>query len=196
MARVRVFSPLVALALGAGLALGCIGVEGLTIVPDDAGTGDAPSPDTTFQGGPSCDGGQLDDGGFGWRMDPGGACNACHADAGGGAPVFPFAGTIFTEGHAEDACVPTATEVAALSQAKVVITGADGSSITPSLVFDDAFANGNFLTFQSVKLPYTAKVVYAGKERAMSTPQTNGDCNACHTVTGASGAPGRIALPR
>ena len=35
-----------------------------------------------------------------------------------------------------------------------------------------------------------------GKERAMLTSQTTGDCNTCHAVTGTSGAPGRIALPR
>jgi hypothetical protein len=196
MAHSWVCAVLVAVAVGPSLELGCAGVDGLTIVAGDAGAGGAATTDETFQGGPSCDGGQFDDGGFGWRMSPGEACNACHAsDAGGGGPVFKFAGTLFAEGHAEDGCIPTAAEVSLLSQAQVVITGADGTSITPSLVFDDAFANGNFSSYGSVRLPYTAKIVYAGKERAMIAPQTSGDCNTCHTVAGTSGAPGRIALP-
>jgi predicted CXXCH cytochrome family protein len=29
----------------------------------------------------------------------------------------------------------------------------------------------------------------------MTTPQTNGDCNSCHTPDGASNAPGRIIAP-
>jgi len=29
----------------------------------------------------------------------------------------------------------------------------------------------------------------------MTAPQTSGDCNGCHTQTGANGAPGRITLP-
>ena len=44
-------------------------------------------------------------------------------------------------------------------------------------------------------LPYRAKVVVGGRERVMLTPQTNGDCNACHTQAGAEGAPGRIIVP-
>lgn len=41
-------------------------------------------------------------------------------------------------------------------------------------------------------MPYTAKVIRDGVESKMLTPQSNGDCNACHSVDGASGAPGRI----
>jgi mono/diheme cytochrome c family protein len=44
-------------------------------------------------------------------------------------------------------------------------------------------------------LPYTAKVVQNGKTRAMGAAQTSGDCNACHTPTGANGAPGRVTIP-
>ena len=40
-----------------------------------------------------------------------------------------------------------------------------------------------------------AKVVVNGIERAMVTPQTLGDCNACHTQNGLQGAPGRIIVP-
>jgi hypothetical protein len=31
--------------------------------------------------------------------------------------------------------------------------------------------------------------------RAMSTPQTDGDCNGCHTQDGVDKTPGRIILP-
>jgi hypothetical protein len=44
-------------------------------------------------------------------------------------------------------------------------------------------------------LPFTAKVTFQGREIVMTTPQTDGDCNSCHTETGANGAPGRIKLP-
>ena len=44
-------------------------------------------------------------------------------------------------------------------------------------------------------MPFTAKVTHQGRERAMTTTQTSGDCNGCHTQAGANGAPGRITLP-
>jgi hypothetical protein len=153
-------------------------------------------PDPTFAGGPTCAAGQFDDGGFGWWMDPGGTCNACHADGGGDGPIFTFAGTLFAEGHTEDGCVPSAAQQADISQARVEIVGADGTAITAPLVNGHGFNNGNFFTFESVPLPYTAKIVFQGRERVMPTPQTSGDCNGCHTVAGANSAPGRIALPR
>ena len=40
-----------------------------------------------------------------------------------------------------------------------------------------------------------AKITFGGKTRAMSGGVNSGDCNTCHTLNGASGAPGRIALP-
>jgi len=33
------------------------------------------------------------------------------------------------------------------------------------------------------------------REIAMTTPQTDGDCNGCHTELGSNDAPGRIMLP-
>jgi hypothetical protein len=46
-----------------------------------------------------------------------------------------------------------------------------------------------------VMFPYSAKVSYMGRERAMAAMQTTGDCNSCHTQGGANSAPGRILLP-
>jgi hypothetical protein len=46
-----------------------------------------------------------------------------------------------------------------------------------------------------VVTPFHAKVTYMGRERAMATAQTSGDCNSCHTQNGTMSAPGRILLP-
>lgn len=46
-----------------------------------------------------------------------------------------------------------------------------------------------------IQVPFRAKVVAGGKERAMGREQSTGDCNSCHTEQGANGAPGRIMLP-
>jgi hypothetical protein len=46
-----------------------------------------------------------------------------------------------------------------------------------------------------VATPFRAKVTYMGRERDMAAGQTSGDCNACHTQSGAMSAPGRIILP-
>jgi hypothetical protein len=156
---------------------------------------DAGPPDPAFQGGPTCASGTFYAGGMGPSMNPGAACIDCHTSE-GEAPFPTFAGTVFAEGHSEDLCLPAATEAAALSQAQVVIVGSDASTITLSLAGTLGLANGNFITTHTLPLPYTAKVDYQGKERAMTTPQTSGDCNACHTVAGTNGAPGRIVLPQ
>lgn len=74
--------------------------------------------------------------------------------------------------------------------ASVVITDSTGVATTLSLS-----SVGNFYSNAVVATPFTAKVVYNGLVREMQTPQVNGDCNSCHTVTGVNGAPGRIMLP-
>ncbi|WP_437841556.1 hypothetical protein [Sorangium sp. So ce1153] len=61
-------------------------------------------------------------------------------------------------------------------------------------------ASGNFLfdTFQDrtpINFPITARVVKGDKERKMLTAQMSGDCNSCHSQSGAEGAPGRIVAP-
>jgi hypothetical protein len=100
---------------------------------------------------------------------------------------------MYPTGHEPDNCVGGAIT----SQATVVIIDANGQEVlrlTPNAV-------GNFTSTTSVFKPYTAKVVYQGRERVMTTPQQSGDCNACHTQTGTNTAdptnlaPGRITLP-
>lgn len=184
-------------------ALGCGGSGGLNTTGSggsgSGGMGTGGMPDTTFDGPPTCQSGSYYVGQEGTDMRPGEACIACHTQNQQGfhpPPLFTFAGTVFAEGHAQNHCVASADEQAELEQAQVVITGADNAQLTLPLKTAQGFQNGNFSTTKAIKLPYTAKVVYMGKERAMTTPQQTGDCNSCHTVTGANGAPGRITLPQ
>jgi hypothetical protein len=123
-------------------------------------------------------------------MHPGRGCISCHAMGAGlfmleHGPAFSVAGTLFPSAHEPDEC-----NGAAGSGAMVVIKGADGKmlTLTPNAV-------GNFFSLDRVAMPFTAEVHYQGRVRAMSTPQSSGDCNTCHTESGANGAPGRIMLP-
>ena len=153
----------------------------------DVGTGpDAPAGPVPWS--PTCDGG----GGFGDEdfeelMYPGGACISCHRqeqdDDKDDAPIYSAAGTVMLGLHEEDDCagVPGAT---------VVITGADGTvtRMTTNRV-------GNFFTNRRIVTPYTAVVEYQGRTLPMVGPQTDLDCNGCHSVAGSQGAPGRVIAP-
>lgn len=123
------------------------------------------------------------------EMMPGHACIACHvednaASGEGDAPVFAFAGTLYATAHEPDDC-------AGAEGAEVVVTDARGAVFTTT-----ANRSGNFFVETSgLMKPFRASVRFRGRERAMVTPQTDGDCNWCHTATGANSAPGRIVLP-
>jgi cytochrome c553 len=129
----------------------------------------------------------------GATMDPGQACNNCHASR--GVRTFTVAGTVFPTGHEPDNCN------GAVSGATVVITDANKKVITLD-VDQLGGGSGNFNWTGSLALPYSAKVVHNGKTRSMATTQRSGDCNGCHTqkgtttVGGAVPAPGRITLPQ
>jgi cytochrome c553 len=118
-------------------------------------------------------------------MNPGKACNACHAQK--GKVVFAVAGTVYPTGHEPDLCVGSGA-----NGATIEITDANGNTTKLSANFSGNFDAKSIAGFTP---PYTAKVVFNGQERAMVTPQTSGDCNSCHTQDGANGAPGRIRLP-
>jgi hypothetical protein len=135
---------------------------------------------------PVCTSNSFWDGGEGSRMAPGQACISCHSQ--GEGPRFAIAGTVYPTAHEPDDCNGTSSGTS--GSISVVITGANGQSITltPNSV-------GNFSSRSGVGLPYTAQVISGGQVRAMSTPQTTGDCNSCHTQTGQNGAPGRILAP-
>ena len=138
---------------------------------------------------PVCSSGSMwlygEDGGD--LMHPGRACIACHLQSGDdGVPIFTIAGTVYPTAHEPNECVSTAAMAAT-----VVITDADLHAVSLGVN-----ASGNFTYYQpGFVAPYTAKVVFEGRERLMSASQTNGDCNGCHTQDGAQGAPGRILLP-
>jgi len=118
------------------------------------------------------------------EMNPGKACIDCHGR--GEGPGFSIAGTVYPTVNEPDLCYGASSS----SGAQIVITGADGKTqtLTPNTA-------GNFYSQVAVALPFSAKVVSANGTRAMTATQTSGDCNSCHTQTGASGAPGRIMLP-
>jgi len=149
---------------------------------DGAGPGTAPDP---FAVAATCTSGTMFKGGESAAMDPGMACVSCHAKS-GEAPKFTIAGTVYPTGHEPDLCNGTNGSTGA----QIVITGADGKSIT--LTPNNA---GNFSSNGAVTKPYQAKVTYMGRERLMIAAQTSGDCNSCHTQTGANMAPGRIVTP-
>jgi hypothetical protein len=117
-------------------------------------------------------------------MNSGMPCIRCHSSDEG--PRYAIAGTVYPTVHEPDLCDGAGPSTGA----QVVITGADGRTLT--LQPNNA---GNFFSEVRVAVPYSAKVVTANGERAMTQQQTSGDCNDCHTQVGASGAPGRIMLP-
>ena len=118
------------------------------------------------------------------QMRPGEACIACHVANRG--PTLSIAGTVYPSGHEPNDCNGVPSSLAAV----VVITDAQNKEYR--LPVNSA---GNFILEQTIAGPYRAKVVAASKERVMATQQTVGDCNSCHTQSGANGAPGRITAP-
>jgi cytochrome c553 len=118
-------------------------------------------------------------------MNPGKACVECHKQK--GEVLFAVAGTVYPTGHEPDLCIASGS-----NGAQVEITDANGQKTTLKVNLSGNFQAKSIAGFTP---PYTAKVLHKGQERAMLAPQTNGDCNSCHTQDGANGAPGRIRLP-
>jgi hypothetical protein len=140
-------------------------------------------------------------------MTPGQACITCHTQIATGhnkddddddddddgdddgdddAPLFTFAGTVYPTLYEPDDCFGVN---GTSTGAKVVLEGADGRTLTL-----DVNRSGNFMTEVPLALPYTASVTRNGKTAKMTTPQTNGDCNTCHSER-AGEAGGRITPP-
>lgn len=116
------------------------------------------------------------------RMRPGAPCIACHA-ATLGAPIFGIAGTVYPTAHEPDDCHGA-------MGATVRIIDANGAILDLSVG-----TTGNFFASPPIAMPIRAEVHYQGAVRAMCEARTSGDCNACHTEAGDSGAPGRVRLP-
>jgi mono/diheme cytochrome c family protein len=117
-------------------------------------------------------------------MHPGLACNACHQVQGG--PNLRIAGTVYPSLHEPNDCDGKGPPPALT----VIITDKNGK--TTNLPVNSA---GNFFTPSKITPPYKAKITDGVTTRAMNGSVTAGDCNSCHTVTGANGAPGRVMAP-
>jgi mono/diheme cytochrome c family protein len=123
-------------------------------------------------------------------MHPGRDCIGCHLEAREG-PRLWVAGTVYATGHEPDDCYGVPRSGALV----VEITDARGRIYR--LPTNKA---GNFFLEREddvpLALPYTARVIDAqGNQRAMSSAQSVGSCNTCHTTTGAEDAPGRVVAP-
>jgi hypothetical protein len=160
---------MVLLGLAAAGLVGCFGIGG--------GGLDVCSTDTVWT-----------DGDYGSAlMHPGSDCIGCHAQrTGTKAPKLVIAGTVMNDFKDETDCV-------GVKGVTVEITDASGQirEFTTN-------AAGNFMLQNPETpfvMPFTAKVIHDGKERAMKSPQSNGACATCHTAEGANGAPGRIVVP-
>jgi len=147
---------------------------------------------------PVCSSGRIAGTSEGEDMAPGQACLACHAYVNSGgdgmeAPSFGFAGTVYEMAHEPDGCVGGPVDAAGDSgtdRGQIEVTAATGERFVAPVT-----AGGNFMLEAVIAQPFTARIVYQGRSREMVMRQPSGDCNTCHTVDGASGAPGRIRLP-
>jgi hypothetical protein len=163
--------------ISGGYPPGSCGDDAGALPPDPLNAAPTCTSNTTWNGG--TDGSSS--------MEPGQACISCHTRGGGEAPTFAIAGTLYPTGHEPNNC----NGANGASGAKVVVSGSGGTSIT--LTPNSA---GNFYSSMFLSAPYTAKVVTgSGIERVMVSPLSTGDCNSCHSQTGANGAPGRITMP-
>lgn len=121
------------------------------------------------------------------HMTPGRDCISCHAgEDPDDAPRYSVAGTVYPTLHEEDDCY-------GVDGAIVRITDSNGQVVELA-----TNAAGNFYRPRSagtIAVPYTASVIYQGREMPMMGPQTDLNCATCHGVAGTQGAPGRVIRP-
>jgi hypothetical protein len=165
-------------------------------LPEDAAAEtrtDAGAPSDPLGAEPTCTSGRM------WTlrdrgsplMHPGRACIECHRRMGVRDPAaarMTIAGTVFPTGHEPDDCngAPGTSE----GGLTVEVTDAMGRTVTMS-----PNGVGNFSSTMTVTPPLTALVRSSVATRRMVGEVTTGDCNGCHTQTGATMAPGRITIP-
>ena len=168
----------------AGMAAGSCVVDGG--VPPPAPDAGPPPPPDPLGAAPTCTSSSYWTSGTQGSsdMEPGRACITCHTQQNG--PTFSVAGTVFPSGHEPDDCNGSGA-----GGAVVTVTDLNGVTAT----FTASSVSGNFHGSTRLTFPITAKVTFNGKTRAMGTAVSTGDCNSCHTQSGASSAPGRITLP-
>lgn len=152
------------------------------VPPRDAAPGDA----STFDAASQCASGRFwSSTATGADMNPGRACIACHFEN-TGEPKLVAGGTVYAATREPDRCYGEAGVVVAIDDAEVrtlrLTTG----------------PTGNFsvkVGAATIAAPYAVRILFDGREKASQTPHTLGDCNGCHTATGANGASGRLTLP-
>jgi len=115
-------------------------------------------------------------------MAPGRTCLNCHQKNGG--PAYKVAGTVYPTAKEVDDCYGVNGGM------DVIVTDANGVETTAPVN-----SAGNFFIRTAIAAPYRVKIKAGAKERVMKGAATAGDCNACHTATGANGAPGRVMAP-
>lgn len=149
----------------------------------DSGTTDptTPAPTTCASGSNWTRGNRGSD-----DMNPGQPCLACHTNTGGEGPMMRYMGTAYPALHEKDNCNarPTGTVTVEILDANDAVV--EVIPVSP--------LSGNFASARTgAAISYRARVKVDGTVKSeMSSLQTNGDCNACHTEQGANGAPGRV----
>lgn len=135
---------------------------------------------------PQCSSNIFWTGGENSSMRPGEACIACHSRE-LEAPQYAVAGTVYPTVHEPNDCNGGGS---VLAGSKVIVRDSAGHTLTltPNSV-------GNFFSLTRLTPPIYASVQRNGLTRAMVASPTTGDCNSCHTQSGALSAPGRIVPP-
>jgi len=120
-------------------------------------------------------------------MTPGRPCIACHLTV-PQSPQYTVAGTVYGDVADADDC----NGVDGLGVA-IAVMDERGAEIVPRLLVNRV---GNFVGSRAMPAAYRVKIVASGVERVMQSLVMNGDCNVCHTATGAQGASGRVVKPK
>ncbi len=118
-------------------------------------------------------------------MQPGAPCITCHTMQGG--PAYTAAGTVYPTAHEPNECNGVNGPAAPLT---VVVT--DANNAVTKIAVNSV---GNFYSTAAIVAPFHVKVTDGVKTRTMAGSLTAGDCNSCHTLAGANGAPGRVLAP-
>jgi mono/diheme cytochrome c family protein len=128
-------------------------------------------------------------------MNPGEDCMDCHQVGGNNERQFIIAGTVYKTAHEPNDCAGVATGY--------TVSGVDKNNAKWSATVNSA---GNFYVQAGTVTPPLSNIIVKdsnGKTRPMAEAAPAGNCNACHTVSGAAPyapgfatkAPGRVMAP-
>jgi hypothetical protein len=125
---------------------------------------------------------------LGAAMNPGEACVSCHRSQNKG-PLDGFMGTVYPALHEKKLCMVSTLPTGGVTVEILDMGGAVRQTFALTSTSDGNFHGGTV----GSPSPYRARVKVGGVVTSeMTTAQTDGDCNSCHTTDGANGAPGRI----